>query len=249
MNDRDHKFLEAYGKEKLYAFSQELIGLLDGMANACRVLRSLIEILKQTNETLFKASANNPSRMVFYEEWLEVSTKHQEMCALLGFATLLRMDASYMMIQLLNAESETEKIIACKHSYTIVAEARNNDLFKEISAKMRLYPETIFSREEYNDLWKENKVILKGMTNDSIANKIRNHIDSHKSSFVYQMDAYASIDYAQCLLDMMILILVTQNVDASLRQINRRIGNLINVFEMEERKYMVQLKALLKQIS
>lgn len=248
IKDRDHKFLEAYDKEKSEAFIQELKGLIDGMANACNVIRSLIEYLKQTNENLSNA-VSNTSRASFYKGWLEVSATHQEMLELSGFATLLRMDVSYMLIQLLSAETETEKKIACKHSYTIVAEARNNDLFDVIAANMKRYPESILADEEFQAFWKNNKLLLKQMTTDAEANKIRNYVDSHKASFVKQMETYASIDYAQCVLDMLMLLLVTQNVDDKLRQINKRIGKLICGFEREERHYMIQLEAVLKQLS
>ena len=248
LKDRDHKFLKTYDKEKLEDFIQELKGLIDGMANACNVIRTLIEYIKQTNEKLSNAMSNT-NRAGFYEGWLNVSTTHQEMLELLGFSTLLRMDVSYMLIQLLSAETETEKKIACKHSYTIVAEARNNDLFDVIASKMKRYPKSILSDEEFRAFWKNNKSLLKQMTTDAEANRIRNCVDSHKAPFVKQMETYASIDYVQCVIDMTMLILVTQNVDSKLRQINNRIGKLIHGFEREERHYMIQLEAVLKQLS
>ena len=246
-NNRDRSFLNDLGKENCDKFVQELHGLMDGMGRSCITIRKVIDAVARTNDIISHA-AKSSARQDFYMRWLDISKTHLDVCNLMGFEVLFRMDATFLMIQLLSAESETERIIACKHAYTIVAEARNRDLFSALSAKMRSYPESVLPKEEYTSLWRNNKSLLKSMTKGDVANRIRNSIDSHKSSFIEQMEAYSLIDYTQCVFDMVVLIIIGQDIDGVLHRINKRIGMAINALQIEERQFLAKMEAILKQV-
>ena len=64
------------------------------------------------------------------EKWLTVIQTHYNVYELMGFLTLLQMDAMTTIICLLQAINDTERIILSKHAYTILYEAKQNDLFK-----------------------------------------------------------------------------------------------------------------------
>lgn len=238
LHKRDREFLLAYGKENASKFVREIGDLIDGIGESCRTVSRLVSGLIQQSKALERAMAFKDQ--IKYKQWHDLVEKQLEMCELMGFVLLLRMDALFQLKELLSARAETEKIVACKHSYTIIAEARNKDLFSVISKKMRNFPEFVFKRNEYDALWKENKLLLKYITKKSKANLIRNSIDAHKLSFSEQMKAYGSMDYLQCLLDMFFLIIITQNIDGRLREINVRIGRLLSPFEKEELSYLVK---------
>ena len=239
LHKRDRDFLLAYGKDNASKFVGEIEDLIDGIGESCSTVSRVIAGLIQQIKDLERAT-NSKDHNSFYTQWLDLVKKQLGMCELLGYVMLLRIDALFQLKELLSARTETEKIVACKHSYTIIAEARNNNLFSVVSKEMWNYPEHIFPRNEYDSLWKENKSLLKFITKASKANSIRNCIDAHKLSFSEQMKAYASMDYLQCILDMFFLIIITQNIDGSLRKINIRIGRLLSPFEKAELYYWVK---------
>lgn len=122
---------------------------------------------------------------------------------MLGYLTLLQMDTITTIINLLQAKSDTERIMQCKHAYTILFEAKENGLFYKVSAEMKKYPEELIRKEEYRELWKSIKVVSKEIFSSEEAKEIRNSIDAHKDcSFWKQISAYKKCNWTKSVLNL-----------------------------------------------
>ncbi len=132
--------------------------------------------------------------MLWLKKWLTVIQTHRDVYEMMGYLTLLQMDALTTNISLLQAQNDTERIVLCKHAYTIIFEAKDQDLFSKVSAGMLKYPEDLVKRKEIRTFWKDVKVILKAMMEINEAKDIRNRIDAHKDdSFVTQIALYKKL--------------------------------------------------------
>ena len=60
-----------------------------------------------------------------------------------GYLALLQMDAMMSLINLLEAKSDVERLLNCKHAYTIIYDAKIKGLFKVVSREMRKLPEDV----------------------------------------------------------------------------------------------------------
>lgn len=221
---------------------------LEFCGRKCDLCRYMIE---QMDEVDRPNQTDNPEGVVspIGQKWQQLAMTHRSIFELLGLALLLKMDATSMLIAFMSPLTDTEKIVLGKHAYTIVAGARNKDLFRTISARMKDYPECIFPNEEYNRLWRENnKKLLYDVTSAKESNRIRNEIDAHKKSFEEQLDAFKAVDWRQCAVDMIRLIQVVNNIEECINGINERLKASFDRFEKEAHDYIAQLDAILKQL-
>ena len=234
----------ALNEERFQNFVSHLRDDLTLCGKKCSMYRHMIQELD-------KEKPSSESRTPWSEierRWLELTRGHRKVYELLGYAILLKMDAESMVISLLSVSTDTERIVVCKHSYTIVAEARNKNLFTSLAGGMRVYPEELLTKKEYDTLWKESKKLVKWMTRDSLSNRIRNAIDAHKKSFVEQLDAYSTVDWRQSLMDMLTIIQVVSNVEKCLDKIHGRLRGAFDSYEKDTRAYVAKLDEILKKL-
>lgn len=210
----------------------------------CSVYRHMIaELMKIDNyDESYDPSSDLDRR------WVNLTKSHCGVYQMLGFAMLLKMDAESMLIGMLTAESDTERMVVSKHAYTIVAEARNKDLFKVLARRMMDYPDVILPKEEYDDLWRKNSGLVRGMTSDKSSNRVRNTIDAHRHSFTEQLDAYVSVDWTRSLNDMLIIVEVIDNVEKCMEKVHSRLTTAYNELEADTKAYVARLDAILKEL-
>ncbi len=135
------------------------------------------------------------------------------MWELMGFVSLLEMDAISLLIGILTAESDVERKMLSKHAYTIVFEARENGLIQKVSKEMKSFPESLLSKQENNELWSIIKKDLRSMSDIGVEKSIRNRIDAHKSSsFECQYETFRSCNWGQAVYDLLTLIQISDRL-------------------------------------
>ena len=158
---------------------------------------------------------------------------------LVGYLTLLQMDATASLINMMEARSDVERLLACKHAYTILHEARAKGLSRVISKQMRELPEEVLPSEDRDGLLKGIREVKRFMISDEDAERVRNKIDAHKSdSFSEQIAAYDSCDVGRCFASMFGLTKLAYIFQEAMSIVRRNLGELEKSFfaEVEERK-------------
>ncbi|MDE5947536.1 MAG: hypothetical protein K2G86_01910, partial [Prevotella sp.] len=156
---------------------------------------------------------------------------HASVYEMFGYLTLLQMDAMITIVGLYQAKNDTERIMLCKHAYTIIYEAIEDNLFKKNSAGIKKYPKEL-KGNVYKQFWKGVKDVIKNMT-DNIAEAkiIRNTIDAHKChSFIEQINAYKKCSWSQSVVNMYGLFRVINLINDYMNYINNNMSVLYNRF-------------------
>ena len=255
-NDINHYF-ETSGFEELKSilnsdwgrdFVSSLRNDLDLCGKKCDFCRYMIEQMDVVDIPLQSINSENYTTPIS-QKWQQLTKTHRSVFELFGFALLLKMDATAMLISLMSPMSDVEKKVLGKHAYTIVAEARNKDLFSILSARMKEYPDWALSSEDYETLWTDkNKKLLRDVTSNKKSISIRNAIDAHKHGFEEQLDIFKSVDWRQSVIDMIRLIQVVNNIEVCINGINKRIDSFIENFDEETHNYIAQLDNILSQL-
>lgn len=159
------------------------------------------------------------------------------------------MDAMTTCISLFDAKTDTERIILCKHAYTILYEALEHNLFKRVSRDMRKYPEVLITSDELNGFWQNVKISLKDISEKEEAQRIRNNIDAHKSdSFMQQIDVYKTCKWAQSIINLYVLIQIIDDIQNCMEGINQNMNKLLEAFEIEAKEYIKKLDYIRKSL-
>ncbi|MDO4214408.1 MAG: hypothetical protein Q4D12_00635 [Bacteroidales bacterium] len=163
------------------------------------------------------------------KEYAIIRNSFPNIWELMGFVSLLDMDAISLLISILTAESDVERKMLSKHAYTIVFEARDKGLFQKVSKEMERFPESLLSKQENDE--KE----LKSMSDIKVEHTIRNQIDAHKSSsFECQYETFRSCNWGQAVYDLLVLIQIS----------DRLLGAIESVFS----KYKHEIEAVTDRI-
>ena len=187
--------------------------------------------------------------LVAQKKWMKVLQTHRDVYEMMGYLTLLQMDALTTNISLLQAQNDTERIVLCKHAYTIIYEARDHDLFSKVSAGMLKYHEDLVKREDTQAFWKDIKVILKAMMNIKEAKDIRNKIDAHKDdSFVTQIALYKKCDWAVSVVNLSVLVMLIDEIQSYMGIIHDNVSVLYDQYYAYMKERMKQCEEILKQI-
>ena len=168
----------------------------------------------------------------------------------MGFLTLLQMDALMTMICIFQAHNDTERVMLCKHAYTILYEAKDNNFSKKVSHEMRLYPEDIVNKEELDSFWKGVKSLLGKMIDKKEAGSIRHKLDAHKDkSFMTQIVLYKTCDWAVSVVNLFGFIRLIDTIQFYMDNIHQKVCVLYDQYRtfMEERikqyeDILIQLK-------
>lgn len=167
----------------------------------------------------------------------------------MGFVSLLEMDAIFLLIGILTAESIVERKMLSKHAYTIVFEARQNGLFQKVSKEMTAFPGSLLPKKENDELWSIIKKELKSMSGLKVEHTIRNHIDAHKSSsFECQYETFHTCNWGQAVYDLLVLIQISDRMLGVIESVFTKYKYEIEVATDRIRTRVSRLDAILEKL-
>ena len=228
---------------------EELRNNLELAGKRCTLYAGLMELFTDGIDKAKHDIESNVGDTYAIEKWLTVIQTHYNVYELMGFLTLLQMDAMTTIICLLQATNDTERIMLSKHAYTIMYEAKQNDLFKKVSAEMHKYPDDLVAREELNVFWKDIKAILNKMMDTKEAKEIRNNLDAHKNqSFTTQISFYKKCDWSRSVVGLSMFVILIEKIQIFMEIIHHKIDILYNQYRafMEDR--IKQYEEILRQL-
>ena len=222
---------------------------LEFAGKECCIYESL---LNYHEETILKTQQEiEESRLCAYavEKWLSILQTQREIFEMMGYLTLLQMDAITTTIGLLQAQNDTERIMLSKHAYTIIYEARINDLSKKASKGMHQYPSEIVNIQELSDFWKNIKSILKRIMDIEFAKEIRNNIDAHKNnSFLKQITLYKRCQWVESIICLSIFTKLIVLIQDYMNIINNNMKKVYNKYTTDIKEYIEKLDQIKKEL-
>lgn len=244
-------------KEKIQQFSEKGICIepellrehLEYAGKRCCLYESLLnyheEVIAKTLEEIEKNTFSSYAP----EKWLTILQTHRNIYEMMGYLTLLQMDAITTTICLLQAQNDTEKIMLSKHAYTIIYEARINDLSKKVSKEMRLYPNEVVNIQELSDFWKNINSILKQIMDIEFAKEIRNNIDAHKNnSFIRQIALYRKCQWGESIIYLSIFTKLVDLIQDYMNIINNNMKKVYNKYTTDIKEYIEKLDQIKKEL-
>lgn len=244
-------------KEKIQQFSEKGIGIepellrehLEYAGKRCCLYESLLnyheEVIAKTLEEIKKNAFSSYAS----EKWLTILQTHRNIYEMMGYLTLLQMDAITTTICLLQAQNDTERIMLSKHAYTIIYEARINDLSKKVSKEMRLYPNEVVNIQELSDFWKNINSILKQIMDIEFAKEIRNNIDAHKNnSFIRQIALYRECQWGESIIYLSIFTKLVDLIQDYMNIINNNMKKVYNKYTTDIKEYIEKLDQIKKEL-
>lgn len=244
-------------KEKIQQFSEKGICIepellrehLEYAGKRCCLYESLLnyheEVIAKTREEIEKNAFSSDAS----EKWLTILQTHRNIYEMMGYLTLLQMDAITTTICLLQAQNDTERIMLSKHAYTIIYEARINDLSKKVSKEMRLYTNEVVNIQELSDFWKNINSILKQIMDIEFAKEIRNNIDAHKNnSFIRQIALYRECQWGESIIYLSIFTKLVDLIQDYMNIINNNMKKVYNKYTTDIKEYIEKLDQIKKEL-
>ena len=244
-------------KENIQQFSEKGICIepellrehLEYAGKRCCLYESLLnyheEVIAKTLEEIEKNAFSSYAP----EKWLTILQTHRNIYEMMGYLTLLQMDAITTTICLLQAQNDTERIMLSKHAYTIIYEARINDLSKKVSKEMRLYPNEVVNIQELSDFWKNINSILKQIMDIEFAKEIRNNIDAHKNnSFIRQIALYRECQWGESIIYLSIFTKLVDLIQDYMNIINNNMKKVYNKYRPDIKEYIEKLDQIKKEL-
>ena len=244
-------------KEKIQQFSEKGICIetellrehLEYAGKRCCLYESLLnyheEVIAKTLEEIEKNAFSSYAP----EKWLTILQTHRNIYEMMGYLTLLQMDAITTTICLLQAQNDTERIMLSKHAYTIIYEARINDLSKKVSKEMRRYPNEVVNIQELSDFWKTINSILKQIMDIEFAKEIRNNIDAHKNnSFIRQIALYRECQWGESIIYLSIFTKLVDLIQDYMNIINNNMKKVYNKYTTDIKEYIEKLDQIKKEL-
>lgn len=190
----------------------------------CDLCLSLMEYYRDNLAEYQKQIAEGKGDPVINKKRFPLLELGERINNLIGYVTLLQMDATMSLIHMMEAESDSERLLICKHAYSILYDFQDKGLYKVISKAMRELPDELLHKEEIDDLWAEIKQFNRLLMNVNELKDVRNKIDAHKkASFSEQMDAYKQCKFGKCFANLYALMklawLFHQAVDIAWRRL------------------------------
>ena len=183
------------------------------------------------------------------KEYAIIRDSFPDIWELMGFVSLLEMDAISLLIGIMTAESDVERKMLSKHAYTIVFEARQKGLFQKVSKEMKAFPESLLPKKENDELWRIIKKDLKSISDIDIEKSIRNQIDAHKSSsFECQYETFRSCNWGQAVYDLIVLIQISDRLLGVIESIFSKYKHEIEVVTDRITTRVSMLDAILEKL-
>lgn len=244
-------------KEKIQQFSEKGICIepellrehLEYAGKRCCLYESLLNYHEEVIATTLEEIEKNAFSSYAPEKWLTILQTHRNIYEMMGYLTLLQMDAITTTICLLQAQNDTERIMLSKHAYTIIYEARINDLSKKVSKEMRLYPNKVVNIQELSDFWKNINSILKQIMDIEFAREIRNNIDAHKNnSFISQIALYRECQWGESIIYLSIFTKLVDLIQDYMNIINNNMKKVYNKYTTDIKEYIEKLDQIKKEL-
>ena len=215
----------------------------------CELCISLSEYYEQNLSYVRKMIDGGEGDPVVNQKRLPLLEIGERTNNLVGYLTLLQVDAMMSLINMMEAQSDVERLVVCKHAYTIIYEAKIKGLFGVVSKEMKDLPEDVLPESERRELWKDIKEVIRRMISEEEADQVRNNIDAHKeASFDKQIAAYQVCDFGRCFASMYALTEVAWILQQAMGIVRRNIGKLEDVFVGEVRERIEKWDALLNEL-
>lgn len=244
LSNEEIDILEKIKTKRIPLIVEELRLKLNYLGNRCAVFA----FLKNDSEEN-KVSDIDYESDPLLKEYAILINSSSNIWELMGFVSLLEMDAVSMLISILLAQSDVERKMLSKHAYTIVYEARHNNLFQKVSKEMKNFPESLLSKKDNDELWTTIKKELKSMSDLDVENSIRNHIDAHKSSsFECQYETFRSCGWGQAVYDLIVLIQVSDRLLGVIESIFSKLKHEINEVTDRIKTRVERLDAIIEML-
>lgn len=240
--------VEIFSEKGICTNVEQLRENLEYAGKRCAIYVGLIELFEDEIGK-FKHNINNHVYDDEAEKWVVIIQIHRDVYEMMGYLTLLQMDALTTCISLLQAKNDTEKIVLCKHTYTILYEAKQHDLFKKVSAGMQKYPESLVKKNELNSFWKNIKDILTTMINIDEAKEIRNKLDAHKDdSFSSQIALFKKCDWALSVVNLSVFIILIDKIQLYMHVIHQNVNVLCDQYYSYMKERVKRYDEMLNQL-
>lgn len=166
-----------------------------------------------------------------------------------GYLALLQMDAMMSLINMLEAKSDVERLLTCKHAYTIIHDAKIKGLFKVVSREMRELPEEVLPKERRDELWHGIKSVNRMLISEEEAEMVRDNVDAHKSSsFTEQIAAYRQCEFRKGVASMFALMKIAWIIQETLSTVQENLNVMEQDFIEMVRERIRRWEELRKQL-
>lgn len=129
------------------------------------------------------------------ESWAQVLESVRTVVELLGYLTLLQMDATTTLISMLEAKSDTERVVLSKHAYTLIHEVHDKKYNNLVSKEIENLPDVLLGKEDKRTILNGFNDLVKKIVPRNEAEFVRDKADAHKDDFHLQMEAYTKCNY------------------------------------------------------
>lgn len=246
--DDENVILEQLNGERYRPLIEKLRRNLDDLGNRCAVYAFLKNLFDQDNRKSNPTSKSSLNDSVLHKFEI-VSKSTPAIWELMGFVSLLKMDAITMFISILSSKSAVERKLLAKHAHTIVFEARQSGLFNKVSREMLNFPKTLLSKEDYDNLWRSVKADLKQTSDIDIEKDIRNNIDAHKSnSFECQYNTFRSCKWSQAVFDLIVLIQISDRILEAIESILSNYKHEMDIISDQLKENVLRYDLLAEQL-
>lgn len=211
----------------------------------CDLCLSLSAYYKENLDECRRLIAEGKGDPIINEKRLPLLEIGERSNNLSGYLVLLQMDAMMSLINMLEAKSDVERILICKHAYTIIYDAKIKGLFKVVSKEMRGLPESVLSTERREELWRGVSSINRMILSEEETERVRNNIDAHKSSsFTEQIAAYKQCHFGKCVASMFALMKIAWFIQETLVVVQQNLNVLEKQFEDLVRERIQKMEEL-----
>lgn len=124
----DRKSIDEWSQKDINAFLITLRKNLEYSEKMCSLYKYLIDCIEKEIDNLNNKENENPLLTIYKDKILRPRLNaiyhiRMKVYDMMGYLTLLKMDAMTSIISLFQAKNDTERIMQCKHAYTIIYEA------------------------------------------------------------------------------------------------------------------------------
>lgn len=215
----------------------------------CDLCLSLSDYYKQNIAECRKLMEDGQGDPIVVEKrlsLLEIGERTNNLC---GYVVLLQMDAMISLINMLEAKSDVERLLICKHAYTIIHDAKIKGLFRVVSKEMRELPEEVLSSERRDELWRGIKSVNCLLLSEEETEHVRNSIDAHKSSsFTEQIAAFKQCEFGKGVASMFALMKIAWIIQETLSSVQTNLNIIECQFADEVKERIKRWEELRKEL-
>ena len=228
---------------------EHLRSCLDAGSELCDFCLSLSAYYEKNLAECRKLIEEGKGDPVINEERLPLLEIGERTNNLSGYLALLQMDAMMSLINMLEAKSDVERLLTCKHAYTIIHDAKIKGLFRVVSREMRELPEEVLPKERRDELWRGIKSVNRMLLSEEEAEIVRDNVDAHKSSsFMEQIAAYKQCEFGKSVASMFALMKIAWIIQETIGEVQENLRELESQFFDLVRERNKKWKELKKQL-